>query len=355
MNYSEKECDVIVADSFRELNYKQKKLLLASVNKNNADCGKYAEALIKICGQGVYNKVKSEFCDREYRGKILKGLKDRGIVCTTLKSQTYPSLLKQIPTPPLVLYMKGNVNLLKGTLFGIVGSRKTTEKVCAQCAKISSQLSEKLIIVTGIADGADSYAVQGALPSGNIICVLPCGHGANCAGNNKTLKSAERQGLTITEFPPETPALRYMFLLRNRIIAGLCRGVLVVSAGEKSGALNTAGYSADYSRDVFAFPYGLEVPSGKGCNALIKKGASLCDCADDILSAFGLTLSSNCQIELDADEQSLIDYLKDEGETHIDKLAQALNKKQFEINALCASLEIKGLVVKTGGNKYTVI
>lgn len=245
--------------------------------------------------------------------------------------------------------------MLSGALFGIVGSRKTTEKVCAQCIKISSQLSEKLTIVTGVADGADSAAAQGALPSGNIICVLPCGHGANCAGSVKTLKEVERQGLTISEFPPETPALRYTFLLRNRIIAGLCKGVLVVSAAEKSGALNTAGYAADYSRDVFAFPYGLGIPSGKGCNALIKKGAALCDSADDILSALGLALSSDCEIELDTDEQNLVNFLKEEGETHVDKLAFALNKRQFEINALCASLEIKGLVVKTGGNKYAAV
>lgn len=355
MSYTKAESDIIIADSLKELNYKQKKLLLASLNQSNKDRDKYADALIKICGVGLYNKVKSLFLDEKYRGGVLKDLHDRRVECSTVKSGDYPELLRHIPVPPLVLYMRGNCSLLSQTLFGVVGSRKTLSTANAECEKICSALSKKLVVVTGVADGADSAAVRGALPSGNIICVLPCGHDAPSTGNPRCVKEVERVGLTISEFTPQTPAQRYTFLLRNRIIAGLCSGVLVVSAGIKSGALNTANYSADYSRDVFAFPYSLGIPSGEGCNALIKKGASLCENADDILSSLGLESAVEEVVELEPDEEQILNLLKNDGELHVEKIAAALNKKLFEINALCASLEIKGMVVKTGGNKYAAI
>lgn len=356
MNYTDKERDLIVADSIKELSYKQKKLLLASLSKTNKDPSKYAAALIKIVGEGVYNKVKSKFYDGNYRNKVFEILDKKRLKCVTYKSESYPKELKEIPTPPLVLYARGNLDLLKSVKFGVVGSRKTTPAAYEECRKISKALSEKVTVVTGVADGADSAAALGALQSGNVICVLPDGHDGGSAANRKIIKEVERVGLTLSEFPPLTQAKRFTFFLRNRIIAGLCKGVLVVSAAQRSGALNTAAYAADYSRDVFALPYSIGIPSGEGCNNLIKKGAYLCDCAEDILSSLGFECGENTEtISLDGDEEAILRLLREEGELHAEKIAAAIGKKPFEVSALCASLEIKGLLVKTGGNKYSAI
>lgn len=355
MSYNDRERDLIIADSLKELNYKQKKLLLASLSKDNANREKYAAALIKSCGEGVYNKVKARFADENYRKKVFENLDKRRVMCVTYKSTLYPAELKEIPAPPLVLYTRGNSELLKGVKFGVVGSRKTIPAAVEQCKKICAELAEKLTVVTGVADGADRAAALGALASGKIICVMPCGHDGSGA-HSAILKQIEKVGLTVSEFTPQTSAQRFTFLLRNRIIAGLCKGVLVVSAAEKSGALNTASYAADYSRDVFALPYCPGIPSGEGCNKLIKGGAYLCDSADDILNALGFNCDKKVAgLALDGDEKAVMDLLREEGELHAEKIAAAIGKKPFEVGAICASLEIKGLLVKTGGNKYTAI
>ncbi len=356
MNYNDKESDLIAADGLTELNYKQKKLFLASLPGNNGNPSKYAEALIKVCGGGVYNKIKDKFYDAKYRGKLFESLDKRHVKCVTYKSESYPKELREIPTPPLVLYARGNLGLLDGEKFGVVGSRKTTPAAYEECRKICGELSAKVTVVTGVAEGADSAAAAGALPSGNVICVLPGGHDGGCVSNVKILREVERNGLTLTEFPPAAQAKRFTFFLRNRIIAGLCRGVLVVSAAVRSGALNTAAYAADYSRDVFAMPYSPGIPSGEGCNNLIKKGAFLCDRAEDILTALGYACAAKTEsLTLDEDERAIVDLLRGEGELHAEKIAEAIGKKPFEVSAICASLEIKGLLVKTGGNKYSAL
>ncbi|MGN1060987.1 MAG: DNA-processing protein DprA [Candidatus Coproplasma sp.] len=355
MNYTQKEIDLIVANGISGLNYTQKKLLLASKNDDNSNCEKYAEALKAACGEGAYKRAVAIFCDEDYRKKTLQELDKRRIVCVTYKSAGYPEQLKNIPVPPLVLYARGNLELLGGEMFGVVGSRKTTASAYEECKKISASLSEKFVIVTGVADGADSAAAYGALTTGKVICVLPGGHDTACSTNVQVLKEVEENGLTISEFPFGMPARKYTYFLRNRIIAGLCKGVLVVSAAKKSGALNTASYAADYSREVFAFPYSPGITSGEGCNNLIKNGAYLCDCADDIFSVFGYEPQTEKSQSLDKDERLVLTLLKDEGETHVERIAETLGKQLYEVNALCASLEIKGLIVRVGGNKYSAL
>ncbi len=352
MRYTDEEVNLIIADSFKELNYKPKKCFLAAC-KGGEENQKYAEALIKSCGAGVYNKLKEKFSDEAYRNKYLAELDKKRIVCVTYKSAYFPESLKNIPEPPLVLYTRGNVELLKERRFCVVGSRKSTAQALEECKKICSELSNHFVIATGIADGADTAAAVGALPSGKVICVLPCGHGRATA----SLRKVEECGLSISEFPPGVRAQSFMFSRRNRILAGLCEGVLVVSAGEHGGALSTAGYAADYGKDVFAFPYGIGVASGAGCNKLIKSGAYLCDCAEDIYSVTGIECRKTEESvpELDDDEKAVLNALKEKGEMHAEKLAKASGKRMYELTAICSSLEIKGLLVRTGGNKFAAL
>jgi DNA processing protein len=348
--------DIIIADSFEELSYKQKKLFLAANNNFNKDRKKYADILIKSLDDGVYNKLRGKFCDQTYRAKILKNLADSGVTPITIKDENYPEYLKNTPVPPLVLYCKGNIKLLNGNNFAVVGSRKTTQASQTLCRQTSATLSNYFNIVTGIAEGADSSAIEGALKSGNIVCVLPNGFDhLYPAGNASLLQRVEQKGLIITEYTAKVPPMRFNFSMRNRIIAGLCKGTLVVSAAQKSGALITANYALEYGRDVFAFPYSVGITSGEGCNALIKKGASLSEGAQDILDAYGIEQKAEEQIELSPDEQKLLSLLHDEGECHLEKIARVLEKKSYQILPVCSSLEIKGLIVKTGGNKYTAV
>jgi DNA processing protein len=356
LSYSKEQADLIVADSFAQLNYKEKKLLLAGHNQNVADREKYEQALIKSVGSGVYNIVKADFCDQKYRNGVLSKLESKGITCITIKSQQFPDYLSNIPVPPLVLYCKGNLSLLSTQCFGMVGSRRTLPAMLTQAKGVAGQLTQNFTLVTGVADGADSAVIEGALPSGKLICVLPNGFDYLYPASNASLiKKVEEKGLLITELPPETAPQKYLFSMRNRVIAGLTKGVLVVSAAEKSGALITANYAVDFGREVFAFPYSIGVTSGVGCNGLIKKGAGLVESATDVFEAFGLDAEVKKTVELSGDELKLYNYLKDNGEQHLQQITAFMNKRAFEVVCICSALEIKGLVVKTGGNKYSAV
>lgn len=353
--YSQDEEAVIIADSFSELTYKQKKYFLAATNLQGDKRQKYADILIKTLGDGVYNKLRDRFSDEKCRGEVFDRLSRRNIFCVTIKSRLYPEELKNIPVPPLVLYARGNVQLLGDNKISVVGSRKSTPFALEECKRICGTLSQKLTVVTGVADGADSAATEGALPSGKIIAVLPGGHDSGCAARASLLAKVEAKGLSVSEFPPKFKALRHTFILRNRIIAGLSKGTLVVSAAERSGALITASYAADYGRDVFAFPYSLGVPSGAGCNALIKKGAYLCENALDIFSLFGLELPVEQSFNLSAEETEVFDAIREGGEVHASEIAKKTGRTLRDVGAICSLLEIKGLIIRTGGNKYAAV
>jgi len=353
MAYTKEEINLIVVNSFRKLSNKHKKYFLAAQKQTGEN--KYADELIKNIGVGVYNKLREKFFDEEYRKNLLSLLDKKQVECVTFKSADFPEGLKHVSDPPLVLYLRGNRKLLGESVFGVTGARKSTVQALEECKKICERLSRRLVIATGVACGAENAAVAGALPSGRIICVLPCGHGSSSG----VLREVEERGLSISEFPPETRFGKYSFSLRNRIFAGLCSGVLVVSAGMKSGTFSIVNYALEYGKDVFAFPYNLGVESGAGCNYLIKCGANLCDCADDIFSAMGVGTDSDgkkeVSSELTDDEKAVLNALKTEGELHAEKLAAMLGKKPYELSVICSSLEIKGLLVRTGGNKFAAL
>ena len=351
MIYTKDEINLIAVDSFDDLTYREKRLFLAA-RKKGGESAKYEDELIKSCGAGVYNKLREKFCDESYLSKIVSTLDKIGVRCITIKSEGYPEGLNHVKNPPLVLYARGNTELLKRRIFCVVGSRKSTTQAIEECKNISGRLAEYFVVATGIADGADSAAALGALDSGNVICVLPCGH----KYSSTLSRRVEAKGLSLSEFPPDTRIQSYTFTLRNRILAGLSDGVLVVSAAIHGGALSTAAYAADYGKDVFAFPYSIGVSTGEGCNNLIKSGAYLCDSAEDILSVMGVDcVSATQEVELDDDERAVISVLKDEGEMHAEKLAAATGKKLYELAAICSSLEIKGIIVRVAGNRYAVL
>ena len=354
MNYTKEEINLIVLSYFN-LPVKANRVLLSDLTSADPDFKSRENFLIKTLPHGVYNKVKDNFFSPEYREGVLSSLEKKEIQCVTYFSQGYPEALKNIDAPPVVLYCKGDVSLLKTQCFSIVGSRKTLPKELKLCEKISGELSRHFTIVSGIAEGADTKALEGALDSGGkVVSVLASGFdNIYPACNANLLKRVEKRGLTVSEYPPEITARPYYFRFRNRIIAGLSRGTLVVSAGERSGALITANYAADYGREVFTFPYSIGVASGAGCNALIKKGVCLAQNALDIFSEFGLVFKSSEKIPLSETECEVYKIIRNSEAAYLPAIADKLKKSVSEITIAVTSLTIKGLILSVGGNRYS--
>lgn len=349
--YTKDEENLIILSSIEEISPSVRhKLIFGNVEDKR-------DYLIKNTAYGVYNKIKEKFSDGAFRKSVLENLQKKGIECVTFYSSDYPENLKHIDEPPAVLFCKGNKKLLKTNCFSVVGSRRTSASSLALCKKISQELTSAFTVVTGMAEGADSAAAEGALSSGKIISVLANGFDHFYPACNKSIiDKVGQNGLLITEYLPHIQPLKYNFPVRNRIIAGLPRGTLIVSAGKKSGALITADYALEYGREVFAFPYNAGVASGAGCNSLIKNGAYLTENILDIFQVFGLDLETSAKSPaLSDDEAAVLELIKITGEGFLPVIAQNLNKQAYQLLPVVASLEIKGLITRLGGNRYGIV
>lgn len=356
MMYTETEENLIILCSIPQLTYKLRRVLLSDLLSDGPDFVKYADFLIKSLSEGVYNKVRGLYFSAEYRRNVINCLDKKGIKCVTYFSEDYPLSLKNTSAAPIVLFCKGNISLLKSRCFAVVGSRRTLPNIVKECKNIASSLTDEFTVVTGMADGADSAAIKGALPSGKVISVLANGFDyVYPAFNEELTKDVEKSGLLVTEYPPDVAPRSFNFPVRNRIIAGLAEAVLVVSAGKKSGALITAGYALDYNRTLFAFPYTLGVASGEGCNSLLKKGGILAENILDIFSVFGLDCKPTGQIKLSDEEYKLLELIRAEGEAFLPAVAEKLGKAPYQLIPAISSLEIKGLIVRMGGNRYSAL
>ncbi|MBE6827338.1 MAG: DNA-protecting protein DprA [Ruminococcaceae bacterium] len=202
----------------------------------------------------------------------------------------YPPLLRTIRDFPAVLYADGNTELLYSEQFiAMVGTRKASAYGIKSAGIISGQLSNAgMCIVSGGALGIDTAAHEGALTSGHpTVCVLGCGLGTDYLRENYALRNEIRKnGVIITEYPPFTPASRYTFPKRNRIISGMSLGTVVVEAGERSGSLITARLASEQGRDVYAIPGSVFASSFNGANKLISDGAKPVFTAKDILEEY---------------------------------------------------------------------
>lgn len=356
MNYTEEEINLITLCSFEELTYNHRSALLGGLTSTRPDFAKYEKSLIKSLSVGVYNKIKAAFYDAAYRRTVLDKLEKAGAQCVTCFSKGYPGLLKNTDIPPIVLYCKGNISLLNTDCFAVVGSRRTLPQALKECKRIVKELTQHFTVVSGIADGADAAAVEGALESGRIISVQANGFNHFYPAMNKPLiEKVAKRGLLLSEYPPEVAPQRHHFPIRNRIIAGLSKGALIVSAGERSGALITANYAAEYGREVFAFPYGIGVTSGKGCNHLIKNYGRLAENTLDIFDFFGLDFKPQDGVKLSDEEEKVLAAIRESGETFISELAEKLDTLPFRLIPTVSKLEIKGLIVRLGGNRFSAL
>jgi DNA processing protein len=222
----------------------------------------------------------------------LRWLEAPGHRVLALGQPGYPDLLAQIPDPPLLLYIKGRVDLLAGPALAIVGSRNASSQGRANAQAFAASLAGAgVAIVSGLALGIDAAAHEGALSGcGGTVAVVGTGPDLVYPARNRAL--AERigaEGCIASEYPVGTPPLPGNFPRRNRIISGLAAGVLVVEAAAQSGSLITARQAAEQGRDVFAIPGSIHAALAKGCHVLIREGAKLVDTAHDVLDTLALS------------------------------------------------------------------
>ena len=278
----------------------------------------------------------------------------------------YPELLKQIYDPPIVLYVKGALSAKDKNAVAVVGSRMTTHYGVEAARKLAFQLAYiGVTVVSGGARGIDTAAHQGALNSkGRTVAVLGTGINIVFPAENKELfeRIAER-GAVITQFPFNRKADKQSFPIRNRLVAGMTLGTVVVEANLSSGALITAKMAADNGRQVFAVPGRIDSPRSKGCHDLIKNGAKLCEGAEDILSEFEYlfpgdnrpSLLKNSEampaFTLSVNEQAVYDTLSEE-EATIDEVIRRSGLPPSAVSVALLALEMKRLIRQLPGKLF---
>jgi DNA processing protein len=278
----------------------------------------------------------------------------------------YPDVLKHIYDPPVVLYIKGQLLPRDKNAVAMVGSRHATHYGIEVARKLGFQLAYVgVTVVSGGARGIDTAAHQGSLNAkGRTVCVL--GTGINVvwpAENQELFERVVANGALLTQFPFNRPGDKQSFPIRNRIVAGMTLGTVVVETGLNGGAMITANFATEYGRQVFAVPGRIDSPSSKGCHDLIKKGAKLCEGAEDILSEFEYLFPPGNQppspaetgllpaLELGPQEQKVFDLVGRE-ETTADEVIRRSGLPASAVAVALLGLEMKRLIRQLPGKLY---
>jgi DNA processing protein len=290
----------------------------------------------------------------------LNYLNKENIKILTRQDELYPQVLLEITTPPTILYIKGDISGLENAL-AIVGTRKYTPYGARVAEKLSRELSEAGIpIISGLALGIDSIAHKGCLDGkSKTIAVLGGGIAPEALypKTNQSLANAIiiRGGALISEFPPKSKPRRENFILRNRIVSGLARGILIIEAPIKSGTMTTVKYALEQNRDVFAIPGNIDVKNSEGTNQLIKQGAYIVTQVEDILNVFGLEIIRK-QLDLSQFESEQIAILQHliQAPLKIEQLAQLTQQEVMDLMATLSILELSGIVTLGAQGEYSL-
>lgn len=302
-----------------------------------------------------------EWRDHLDEEKIQNTLDKEGIRCITINDPEYPRLLKEIYDPPFCLFVRGNLMHSEPWL-GVVGPRK----ISAYGKQVVDLLVPPLVqsgvtIVSGLALGVDGFAHNATLKAkGNTIAVLGGGIDdktiAPTAHFQLAKKILEDGGVILSEYPPYTEPTNYTFPKRNRILAGMCIGTLVIEASEKSGSLITAQCALESNREVFAVPQNITSSTSVGVNNLIKMGAHVVTSSEDILNVLGIasTFEKKNIVGESAEENILLQILSSDP-MHIDEILIQSKLEHRVINSTLTLMEIKGMVKNVGGMMYVTI
>jgi DNA processing protein len=295
----------------------------------------------------------------------LKRISEFGCHILISSDEDYPELLRQIYDPPVVLYVKGRLSAKDKNAVAMVGSRMTTHYGIEVARKLAYQLAYVgVTVVSGGARGIDTAAHQGALSAkGRTVAVL--GTGINRvfpAENGELFQRIADNGALITQFPFNRNADKQSFPIRNRIVAGMTLGTVVVEANLTSGALITANMAVEQGRQVFAVPGRIDSPRSKGCHELIKKGAKLCEGAEDILSEFEYLFPASNRppgagetgqlpaLNLSDNEQKVYDAITEE--SSIDEIIRHSGLPSSAVSVALLGLEMKRLIRQLPGKLF---
>jgi DNA processing protein len=290
----------------------------------------------------------------------LAWLEDSNNHVITLADSDYPQALLNIPDPPLLLYVKGRLDLLNRSALAIVGSRSATPQGISNAEAFAKSLSDAgLCIISGLAHGIDAAAHRGALRGqGSSVAIVGTGLDKVYPAANRDLAHAlAQQGALVSEFPPGTPPLAANFPRRNRLISGMSAGCLVVEASLQSGSLITARLALEQGRDVFAIPGSIHAPQSKGCHALLKQGAKLVEAAQDILEELSGLLAAPARnpaaqsTGIQDPGFALLDHLGFDP-VDVDTLSTRCGLTIAELSAMLLTLELEGRVCTLPGGLY---
>lgn len=292
----------------------------------------------------------------------LEWLSEPGHHLLTWSDPDYPALLREIPDPPLVLYVAGERQLLSAQQLAIVGSRNPTPMGRENARAFAKSLAGAgLAITSGMALGVDGAAHRGALEAGGkTIAVAGTGLDRVYPARHRDLAhEIVKHGALVSEFPLGTPPLPENFPVRNRIISGLSLGTLVVEAALQSGSLITARMANEQGREVFAIPGSIHAPQARGCHALIRQGAKLVETAQDILEELGPLAGVALQAahentpppaRLDSTMVTLLEHIGHDP-VSIDTLIERSGLTADAVSSMLLQMELNGLVSNCPGGK----
>ena len=314
--------------------------------------------------KGIGAKIINEIGKAEYldlADKEIEFCKKYNITIITYYQDNYPSLLKQCPDAPIILYTKGNINFEASLNIAIVGTRKITNYGKQFINEIIEGLQNQNVnIISGLAYGCDIYAHQKALDFG-LPTFAVLAHHLNHIYPSQHKKIAEQMlenGGWISEQNSTKGVQPSYFLQRNRIIAGLSKATIVVESASHGGSLVTAKIANDYNRDVFALPGRNTDIMSQGCNHLIKTNqAYLVENINDLIYHLNLDKTAKPKqldlfYELTPEQEEIVNYLNQNGKTHIDNLAVALNKFSYQLMPVLLDLELNQIVIPLPGKYF---
>lgn len=320
----------------------------------------------ELLATGLKEKIVDKFITERNSidpGKVLSEVYRNKINILTIKDPTYPQLLNNIPNPPVLIYYQGEAFKEQDNYsLAVVGARKISPYGQQTTEGLVRGLSQNgLVIVSGLALGVDAAAHTTCIAhQGRTIAVLGSGLDKIYPSTHTPLarRIVDTGGLMISEFPLGTPSYRSNFPHRNRIIAGLTRGTLIIEATKKSGSLITAQLALEFNREVFAVPGSIYSELTQGPHALIKQGAQLVTSAQDIMQALNLSnFTENIQarsiLPQTPEEQLIVDLLSASTRT-VDELIKNTKLDAKKINSILVSMELKGLIRSLGSQNYTM-
>jgi len=300
--------------------------------------------------------------DFKFADEQIEIMESKDIHAVTYHDDVYPSRLKQIYDPPLVVFCRGQLLGSDERAIGIVGSRKATHYGKQMAETISSELCRAgITVVSGFARGIDSVSHRAAIDSnGRTIAVFGCGVDCIYPPENKSMyRDLPEHGVLMSEFPCGTIPDGSNFPRRNRIISGLSLGVVVIEAGRKSGALLTAKHALEQNREVFALPGNVTSPSSAGTNDLIRQGAHLIGSTEDILRELEFIIpkySDNTpetlpSIDLSPELEKLYGVIPNEP-IHLDVISRESGVEVRTLLGQLLELELKGVVQQVSGKRF---